>query len=112
MAYLQTFFHRLTTPDGYNTIDPIIFTITAEHDVLSNNPALTELNGDKVSGEITFTPNKGEGSLTSDVVNKSGLTLPNTGAMGTTLFYTIGGILVACAGILLITKKRMDARNR
>lgn len=40
--------YRLTetaTPAGYNTIDPIEFTITAEHDVLSDNPALTSLNG-------------------------------------------------------------------
>lgn len=40
--------YRLTetvTPAGYNTIDPIEFTITAEHEVLSDNPALTSLNG-------------------------------------------------------------------
>lgn len=73
--------YRLTetkTPDGYNTIEPIIFTVTAEHDVLSDNPALTSLNGNKVSGEITFTPNQGEGSLTATVVNQSGLELPET----------------------------------
>lgn len=97
-----------TTPDGYNTIDPIEFTITAEHDILSDNPALTSLNGNATTGEITFTSNTGEGSLTADVVNQSGATLPETGGMGTTLFYVIGGILVVGAGVLLITKKRMS----
>lgn len=97
-----------TTPDGYNTIDPIEFTITATHEIESDNPSLTELNGDKVTGEITFTPNTGEGSLSADVVNQSGSTLPETGGIGTTIFYIVGGILVVTAGILLITKKRMS----
>ena len=107
--------YRLTetkTPDGYNTIDPIIFTVTAGHDVESDNPALTSLNGNKVSGEITFTPNQGEGSLTATVVNQSGLELSETGGIGTTIFYIIGGILVLGAGILLITRRRMNSENR
>ena len=106
--------YRLTetkTPDGYNTIEPIIFTVTAEHEVESDNPALTSLNGNKVSGEITFTANEGEGSLTATVVNQTGLELPETGGMGTTIFYIIGGVLVVGAGVLLITKKRMSANS-
>ena len=105
--------YRLTetkTPDGYNTIEPIIFTVTAEHEVESDNPALTSLNGNKVSGEITFTPNQSEGSLTATVVNQSGLELPETGGMGTTIFYVIGGILVAGVGVLLITRRRMNMK--
>ncbi len=97
-----------TTPDGYNTIDPIEFTITATHETESDDPSLTELNGNKVTGEITFTSNTGDGSLTADVVNQSGATLPETGGMGTTIFYLLGGILVVGAGILLITRRRMS----
>ncbi len=103
--------YRLTetkTPDGYNTIDPIEFTVTAEHDIKSDNPALTSLNGNATTGEITFASNTGDGSLTADVVNQSGATLPETGGIGTTIFYIVGGILVVTAGILLITKKRMS----
>lgn len=106
--------YRLTeskTPAGYNTIDPIEFTITAEHDVRSDNPALTSLNGNVTTGEITFTANTTEGSLSTNVVNKAGSTLPETGGMGTTLFYVLGGALVLCAGVLLVTKKRMSARR-
>lgn len=43
-----------------------------------------------------------------DIVNNIGTELPSTGGMGTTLFYTIGGVLVVCAGVLLVTKKRMN----
>lgn len=97
-----------TTPSGYNTIDPIEFTITAEHDVLSDNPGLTKLNGNQVTGEITFTKNETEGSLTANVVNKSGSTLPSTGGIGTTIFYVIGGILMVGAGVILISRKRTN----
>lgn len=42
------------------------------------------------------------------IINKAGSLLPSTGGMGTTIFYVIGGILVIGAGVLLITKRRMD----
>lgn len=105
--------YRLTetkTPSGYNTIDPIEFTVTAEHDVLSDNPALTSLSGNATTGELIFTSNTTEGSLSADVVNQAGSTLPETGGMGTTLFYIFGGILVAAAVVLLVTRKRMSRR--
>lgn len=106
--------YRLTetkTPAGYNTIDPIEFTITAEHDVLSDNPALTSLSGDATTGEITFTPDTTEGALSADVVNKAGSTLPETGGMGTTIFYILGGLLVLFAVVLLVSKKRMSSEK-
>ena len=95
-----------TTPAGYNTIDPIEFTITAEHDVLSDNPGLTSLSGNATTGELTFTSNMTDGSLSADVVNKAGSTLPETGGIGTTVFYAGGGVLVLLAIVLLIAKRR------
>lgn len=98
-----------TTPAGYNSIDPIEFTITAEHNETSDNPQLTSLSGNATTGEITFTPSVSDGSLSTDIVNQSGSTLPETGGVGTTLFYVLGGILVAGAVVLLVTKKRMNS---
>ena len=46
----------------------------------------------------------------ADVVNNAGSTLPSTGGMGTTLFYIIGAILVVGAGIVLVTRRRMNAQ--
>ena len=46
---------------------------------------------------IEFTPNVESGTLSTDVINKSGSTLPETGGMGTTLFYVLGGVLVLAA---------------
>lgn len=97
-----------TTPAGYNTITPIEFTISATHDDESADPKLTELTVSKVSGEATFTANTNEGSLTTDVVNKKGSTLPETGGMGTTLLYAVGGVLVALAAAYIIISKKHE----
>lgn len=99
-----------TTPAGYNTITPIEFTISAEHDTDSADPKLTSLNGNVTTGEATFTVEKEAGSLTTDVVNKKGSTLPETGGSGTKLLYIGGAILAVTAGAVLVLKKKM--RNR
>lgn len=101
------------TPDKYNTIAPIEFTVTAGHAVEWNGKTrtdvLTSLTGDVTSGEITFTPSDDCAQLSTDVVNKSGSLLPETGGIGTTIFYIVGVVLVLGAGVLLVTKKRMNA---
>lgn len=101
------------TPATYNTIEPISFTVTADHNIAWNGEArdaiLTSLSGNTASGKITFTPSADKSELTTDVVNQSGATLPGTGGIGTTIFYVIGGLLMAAAAVLLITKKRMNS---
>ncbi len=98
------------TPAGYNTIDPIKFTISAKHDTTSDDPKLTELSGNATTGVVTFTPDTAAGSLTTDVVNKKGATLPSTGGIGTTMFYVAGGLMVVVAGVLLAAKKKAEAK--
>lgn len=102
------------TPAHYNTISPITFTVNADHTITweaeSRDSILTSLSGNTASGEITFDVDKTAGSLTTNVVNNIGTTLPGTGGIGTTIFYVIGGGLMVAAAILLITKKRMENR--
>lgn len=102
------------TPAHYNTISPITFTVNADHTITweadPRNTVLTSLSGEKKVGEITFNVDKKAGTLTTDVVNNIGTTLPGTGGIGTTIFYVIGGGLMVAAAILLITKKRMENR--
>lgn len=101
------------TPATYNTIEPIRFTVTADHKITWNGEArtkiLTSLSGNTASGKITFTPSADKSELTTNVVNQSGTLLPGTGGIGTTIFYIIGGLLMAAAAVLLITKKRMNS---
>ena len=58
-----------------------------------------------------FTPNTDKTELETNIVNKQGIELPSTGGIGTTIFYVIGGIMVAGAAIALITKKRMGSEK-
>lgn len=104
------------TPEGYNTIDPITFTVTATHGTEWDGEGvrgnlITAFTGNAASGEITFTSDKGTGALTTNVINKSGTVLPSTGGMGTTVFYVVGGGLMAVAVVLLVTKKRMENKR-
>lgn len=86
------------TLPGYNTIEPIRFTLTFDavsKKFTSNNPVVTV-------GE--------DNMLDTSIVNQKGSLLPSTGGIGTTIFYVVGGILVIGAGILLVAKKRMSNR--
>lgn len=122
-SYLDAGKYKLvetTVPSGYSKASDLMFevkaTYTADMGETGAKPTLTALeiideNGNTISGEDkVFTTNLLEGSAETDVVNKSGSTLPTTGGMGTTIFYVVGSILVLGAAILLITKKRMSAR--
>ena len=96
-----------TAPNGYNKMEDLVFTISAGHDTEAVEPTLFELTGgDLVTGEVDFSET---GSIAADVLNFKGTVLPETGGMGTTIFYAVGGIMVVAAVVLLLTKKRMIA---
>lgn len=95
-----------TVPKGYAKMTDLEFTVSAEHDVLSDDPALQSLTG----GDIFTGTVDDIGILEGDIENnRKGTLLPETGGMGTTVFYIIGSVLVIGAAILLITKKRMKS---
>lgn len=106
-----------TVPDGYTKAEDLVFTVVATYDTENDDPkfgTLTIKNGDKVISDgkdKVFTVNLVAGSFTTDVVNLTGTTLPSTGGMGTTVFYVVGGGLMAVAVVLLVTKKRMENKR-
>jgi fimbrial isopeptide formation D2 family protein/LPXTG-motif cell wall-anchored protein len=80
--------YEVTAPDGYNKIDGVAATVTING---NNDTTLTDLTHEET------------------VKNNSGSVLPSTGGIGTTIFYVVGAVLVVGAGILLVTRKRMNA---
>lgn len=98
-----------TTPTGYNTMADLTLTIgatTANNQTWAGtaSDALSAIkltmNNKETTGDVT------EGKVEGSIINQKGSTLPSTGGIGTTMFYVGGGVLVAGAGVLLITKKR------
>lgn len=84
------------TPDGYNGLKaPMTLNIVFHED--------TE------TFEYSWTGGATGAGASITVDNMKGSVLPETGGMGTTLFYVVGGLLFAGAAVLLITKKRMSA---
>lgn len=99
-------------PNGYNGIEPIEFTVTAGTAFDGSAFKVTALAGTPaVADAISFTANLNDGSLSADVINKSGSELPSTGGIGTTIFYVVGGAMVLGAGIFLIAKNRMKHKD-
>lgn len=79
-------------PDGYNKLtDRTKFTIQDKNIEAS------------FTADDLYVSNSGV-----HVVNQKGTMLPETGAGGTTLFITLGTILILGTGVLLVTKKRMS----
>lgn len=93
-----------TPNDKYNPIDDIVFEVTADHEIESDDPQLLDAIG---QGEnVTFNPTDANiGILETDIVNEQGATLPSTGGIGTTIFYVLGTLMVLSAGIFLVIRK-------
>lgn len=50
-------------------------------------------------------------SLTTGVANSTGTMLPETGGTGTVIFVALGALAVICAGVFLVTNKRMSKES-
>lgn len=114
------FLREIQAPNGYNLLENdvelVITADTANGQNWAGDPAtaLTALNMTITVGEAGPTQVRGDlegGTVGVTVANNQGATLPETGGMGTTLFYIIGGLLVVGAGVLLVVRIRMKAHN-
>ena len=110
------YLREIQAPNGYNLLEEDVqLVITADTENGQNwagepGQALTALNIRVNDGELQ-PGNTETGIVNVTVANNQGATLPETGGMGTTLFYIIGGLLVVGAGVLLVVRIRMKAHN-
>lgn len=77
-------------PDGYNLLKKIQIIEIGEDGSI-------KLNGTENTGDVK-------------VENNSGIELPSTGGMGTTLIYLAGIVLVVLSGYVLISKRRASTK--
>ena len=82
---LAYYLEEIAAPAGYGSLlEPVEVTIDAQ-------------------GNVTYPGGTG----TVRVLNIPGASLPSTGGMGTALFYTVGGLLIAAAaGLLFVLRRR------
>lgn len=91
------YLEETAAPAGYNQLTKDI-TI-----VLDKNGNAT-INGDASSPAT-------DRSLTAGVANSTGTMLPETGGTGTIIFVALGALAVICAGVFLVTNKRMSKES-
>lgn len=94
------YLYETKAPAGYNRLaDAVKFKITAAYDGTGNSctSVATQVDDNAAQADLSIT-----------VANNKGASLPSTGGIGTTLFYVIGGGLMAVAAVLLVAKKRMN----
>ena len=101
-------------PKGYNLLpDPVIVTLTGTYaeGASGKTATVTATGADVTNGTVNLATaqDANQPLATATVINQSGTELPSTGGIGTTIFYVIGAILVLGAGILLVTRRRMNA---
>ena len=77
-------------PDGYNKLAGPVTIVIGEN------------------GVVNGTTEAPQGVDEVKVLNQTGAELPSTGGMGTTIFYVVGAVLMIGAGVLLVTRRRMN----
>jgi len=106
-------------PAGYNALSaPVKVVITAtangtgekdstkvEYTAEVDGNAATVKNG---TVDLTEEQKEAQPVAVATIVNKPGQVLPSTGGIGTTLFYIIGSVLMIGAGVVLVSRKRMN----
>lgn len=78
----------------------------AGYNKLAEDKEVAITGATKVDEVLTYS------TVVAEINNQSGIELPSTGGIGTTIFYIVGGVLVVGAVVLLVTKKRMGNVER
>ena len=111
------YLREIKAPAGYNLLEEDVKVVISA--ATANGQTWNSTAADAFTA-LTISANDAEavdGNLDTGIVNvtvanNQGTTLPETGGIGTTIFFVLGGVLVVGAGILLIVRLRMRAENK
>ena len=107
------YLREIDAPTGYNLLEEdvkiVISATTANGQNWDGQPntaftALTIAMDDGAAQDGNLT----DGAVAITVTNNQGALLPETGGMGTTIFYIIGGVLVLGVVVILVARKRAE----
>lgn len=82
------------TPEGFNTIAPITFTVAASYN--QDTQCVKSLSG--TGKTIELTPDSSNSALSASITNTSGVTLPRTGSTTSLMMLLVGAGIMALAG--------------
>lgn len=91
------YLEETAAPTGYNQLTKDITIVLDENGSATINGAASAPGTDH--------------SLTTGVANSTGTMLPETGGTGTVIFVALGALAVICAGVFLVTNKRMSKES-
>lgn len=89
------YLEETNAPDGYNILPARVPVVIVADNLTTAMEGTTWAQGD---GGVQIT-------------NNTGTEMPSTGGIGTTIFYVLGSVLALAAIVLLISKKRMNAKG-
>lgn len=104
---------EIAAPAGYNLlsqdVEVVITAGTENNQSWNGTPSEALKTLDVTANGTAGTGYTSTGIASITIANNKGSTLPETGGIGTTVFYVLGSILVIGAVVLLVSKKRMNA---
>lgn len=110
LAASTYYIQELNAPAGYNKLEHDA-SITIKMELGDKNKFLDKVEFSYNGAPQIYDVDETNGKIDITILNYKGNILPSTGGIGTTIFYTAGGILVAAAVVLMVTKKRMGSKE-
>ena len=96
----------LVNYDAYEYLDSYKVEVTNK---TTNTKVTSDFTITNTGTEKKTATTSSESDATTKLNNTRGTELPSTGGVGTTIFYLIGGLLVVGAGVVLVTRRRVQA---
>jgi len=101
------YLYETKAPTGYNKLTaPVKFNISANS---AYDTTGSTIDASKVT--VSVADGAASSTLSTNVVNTTGSTLPSTGGIGTTVFYVIGTMMAGFAVVLFAARKKKSSET-